>query len=76
MTFFEETVILLAQRLQATGVFSQNDEGNECLDFALRNPREWEHRGVALVEEHQEMFKQLLQGHNTSSASRLQRLDM
>ena len=60
LDFFDQTVIPLARRLQATGVFGQNAAGNEYLDFALMNRREWEYRGIALVEEYQEKFEQQL----------------
>lgn len=62
LDFFDATVIPLAQRLQSSGVFGQNAAGDEYLDFAKKNRREWEHRGVALVSEYQQSFVESKQG--------------
>ena len=56
LKFFDNTVIPLARRLQSCGVFGHRKEGNEYLDFAIKNRREWLFRGNAIVAEYRERW--------------------
>ena len=47
--FFDNYIIPLAKKLKDCNVFGVSSD--ECLNYAMQNRREWEHRGQQVVEE-------------------------
>ena len=47
--FFDNYIIPLAKKLKECNVFGVSSD--ECLNYALNNKREWEHRGQAVIAE-------------------------
>ena len=47
--FFDNYIIPLAKKLKECNVFGVSSD--ECLNYAIQNRREWEHRGKEIVEE-------------------------
>lgn len=54
--FFDNYIIPLARKLETCGVFGVSSD--EYLNYALANRREWERRGLQLVEEMKERCSQ------------------
>jgi hypothetical protein len=55
--FFDFYIIPLAKKLKDCGVFGVSSD--EYLQYALRNRKEWEHRGQQMVAEYLEKFRNL-----------------
>jgi hypothetical protein len=55
LSFFDNYVVPLANKLKDCGVFGVS--GDELLNFAEQNRKEWEEKGQAIVEEMKELYR-------------------
>ena len=71
--FFDNYIIPLANKLNECGVFGVS--GDEYLTYAVDNRREWEIKGIAVIEQFIEEFDKKLESEKKSLVQSMRRVD-